>query len=77
MIGRGLPRPPLPQVIDMPLLFETRFNRFTRPNVVVSCEPDVQVGPGAAQGLPVLCGAPCMLLPLRSTGSSRVLQTSD
>lgn len=71
MIGRGLPRPPLPQVIDMPLLFETRFNRFTRPNVVVSCEPDVQVG------LPVLCGAPCMLLPLRSTGSSRVLQTSD
>jgi hypothetical protein len=37
------------QVIDMPLLFETRFNRFTSPNIVVACEPDVQVGePGKA-----------------------------
>lgn len=30
-------------VIDMPLLFETGFNKFTRPNILVTCSEDDEV----------------------------------
>lgn len=32
------------QVVDMPLLFETGAHKLIRPNVLVSCSPEVQVG---------------------------------
>jgi hypothetical protein len=47
----GCPGRP-PQVIDMPLLFETGFGRWSRPNVVVACDPEVQVGAGLCLRLP-------------------------
>lgn len=34
------------QVIDMPLLFETGFNKFTRPNILVTCSEDDEVFAG-------------------------------
>jgi hypothetical protein len=54
--GCPCPCPPPPQVIDMPLLFETGFNKWTRPNVVVACDVQVQVR-GAAR--PLACAPAC------------------
>lgn len=31
------------QVVDMPLLFETKSHKLTRPNVLVACSPEQQV----------------------------------
>lgn len=42
IIGHWITFKPL-LVIDMPLLFETGFYRLTRPNILVTCRPEVQL----------------------------------
>lgn len=47
------------QVVDMPLLYETGAHRVTRPNLLVMCSPEVQVGqawPGRKHAMRNLAG---------------------